>query len=185
MGESTVAVLDACVLIPPSLCDTLLRLAEPPSLYAPKWSSEILDEVVRTLGSKFAWPPRLTSYLRQELTAAFPMALVTGHEDLVGGLQNDLKDRHVLAAAIRGYAPIIVTFNLRDFRPEHLAPEGVIARHPDAFWLHLLRRNPDEVARRVRLQAAERDRSLESMLSSLSRMVPLFAKAVSEHSIPE
>ena len=33
-------VLDACVLANFSLCDTLLRLAEPPRLFEPKWSEE-------------------------------------------------------------------------------------------------------------------------------------------------
>jgi hypothetical protein len=44
-----IAVLDACVLIPASLRDTLLRLAETPRLYTPKWSAEIWVEVERNL----------------------------------------------------------------------------------------------------------------------------------------
>jgi len=35
-------------------------------------------------------------------------------------MTNDEKDRHVAAAAVYGEAPIILTFNLRHFRPEHL-----------------------------------------------------------------
>lgn len=34
-------VLDTCVLVPMPLCDTLLRLAEEPALYLPKWSDDI------------------------------------------------------------------------------------------------------------------------------------------------
>jgi hypothetical protein len=42
-------------------------------------------------------------------------ALVTGYEDLIPGLHlPDPNDRHVLAAAIRGQADVIVTMNLRD-----------------------------------------------------------------------
>jgi hypothetical protein len=37
-------------------------------------------------------------------------------------MTNDEKDRHVVAAAVYGESPIIVTFNLRHFRPEHLEP---------------------------------------------------------------
>lgn len=39
---TTVAVLDANVLIPNALCDFLLRLAEE-DLYQPRWSPTILD----------------------------------------------------------------------------------------------------------------------------------------------
>ena len=42
-------VLDACVLAPMPICDTLLRLAEEPSFYIPKWSGHILAEVRSTL----------------------------------------------------------------------------------------------------------------------------------------
>ena len=42
-------LLDACVLIPMPLADTLLRMAETPRLYLPKWSQPIMDEVTRNL----------------------------------------------------------------------------------------------------------------------------------------
>lgn len=40
------AVLDACVLYPASLRDTLLRVAEA-GIYQPRWTERILDEVRR------------------------------------------------------------------------------------------------------------------------------------------
>jgi hypothetical protein len=52
MSAGPLAVLDACVLVNFSLCDTLLRLAEAPALYEPKCSAEIIAETVRTLESK-------------------------------------------------------------------------------------------------------------------------------------
>ena len=39
-----VAILDTCALAPMPLCDTLLRLAENPPSYIPKWSPDILRE---------------------------------------------------------------------------------------------------------------------------------------------
>ncbi len=39
------AVLDACVLMPMPVADTLLRMAEDPRLYLPKWSHLIMGEV--------------------------------------------------------------------------------------------------------------------------------------------
>jgi hypothetical protein len=66
-------------------------------------------------------------------------ALVTGYEHLIEGLRlPDPNDRHVLAAAIRGRADVIVTSNLRHFPAEILAYFGIEAQHPDEFVLHLL-----------------------------------------------
>jgi hypothetical protein len=69
-------VLDACVLANFSLCDTLLRLAEPPRLYEPKWPEEIIQETVRTLESKLGWPISLTAHLQAELRANFADAWI-------------------------------------------------------------------------------------------------------------
>jgi hypothetical protein len=66
-------------------------------------------------------------------------ALVVGYEDLIEGLHlPDANDRHVLAAAIRGRADVIVTRNVRDFPPNSLARFGIEAQHPDEFVVHLL-----------------------------------------------
>ena len=44
-GNQNIAILDTCVLAPMPLCDTLLRLAEEPAFYTPKWSGDILREL--------------------------------------------------------------------------------------------------------------------------------------------
>src|SRR5688572_8788121 len=95
-------ILDACVLATPRLCDLYLRLAEPPRLYTPFWSSEILNEVYRVQTTKFKKPYSVESanYWREEVTKAFPESSVIGWEGLVPAMTNDEKDRHVLAAAI-------------------------------------------------------------------------------------
>jgi len=51
-SSDLVAVLDTCVLFPASLRDTLLRLAETPRQYTPKWSGRILEELTRNLESQ-------------------------------------------------------------------------------------------------------------------------------------
>jgi hypothetical protein len=45
-SDRTIGVLDACVLIPPSLRDVLLSCAHE-SAFHPIWQDEILDEVLR------------------------------------------------------------------------------------------------------------------------------------------
>ncbi len=95
-------VLDACVLANFSLCDTLLRLAEPPPIFEPKWSEEILRETTRTLELRLGWPGSLTAHFESELRANFDEAWITGFEPLIPLMKNDEKDRHVTAAAVRG-----------------------------------------------------------------------------------
>ncbi len=59
---------------------------------------------------------------------------VTGYEPLIKALElPDHEDRHVLAAAIRARAQVIVTFRLRDFPAAQLEPWDLEAKHPDAF----------------------------------------------------
>ena len=83
-------VLDACVLANFSLCDTLLRIAEPPRLYEPKWSDEIIRETTRTLESKLRWPSSLAAHmsLNYELTSARHGSTVTTK---ISGMTNDEK----------------------------------------------------------------------------------------------
>ena len=45
MKHDIAVLLDACVLIPMPLADTLLRLAAGPRLYLPKWPDQITVEV--------------------------------------------------------------------------------------------------------------------------------------------
>src|SRR5471030_1501334 len=68
------------------------------------------------------------------MNLALPDANVTGFETLIEGISlPDPDDRHVLAAAIRSNADVIVTLNLKDFPSEVLAEFGIEALHPDDF----------------------------------------------------
>src|SRR5690606_41586688 len=63
-----------------------------------------------------------------------PYCLVHTCEPLMAGLAlPDPADCHVLAAAIRAGAQLIVTANLKDFPTEALPPFGIEAVHPDTF----------------------------------------------------
>jgi hypothetical protein len=102
MTGTPLVVLDACVLANFSLCDTLLRLAEPPRLYEPKWSEDIIRETIRTLESKLGWPSSLTAHLQTELRDHFGEAWISGYEALMPRMTNHERDRHVVAAAVHG-----------------------------------------------------------------------------------
>ena len=126
-------VLDTCVLVGAGLRDTLLRLAETPALYSPRWSDHIIGELERTLQKRFGKSPQQTGRLVQELHRAFPEACVSGYSDVIPTLLNHEKDRHVLAAAVRCRAQSIVTFNTRHFPPDAVCPYDVDVIHPDDF----------------------------------------------------
>lgn len=129
------AVLDTCVLFRPLLCDTLLCLAEE-GLFAPLWSADIIEELRRNLLRHGLAEHAVTHRLHQ-MTTHFPEALVTGYEPLVPVMTTARSDRHVLAAAVRGQAEVIVTENLRDFPASATLPYDVSALHQDEFLLDL------------------------------------------------
>jgi len=126
-GDFT-AVLDACVLIPMPLADTLLRLAAAPRLYLPKWTDQIMAEVSRNLIENFNISEEKTAYRESEIRRHFPEAWVDGYEDLIPAMTNQAKDRHVLAAAVRARAEIIVTYNRKDFSVESIAPFSILSK---------------------------------------------------------
>ncbi|WP_346318349.1 PIN domain-containing protein [Chitinophaga sp. YIM B06452] len=141
-----IAVLDANVLYPAPLRDFLLRLAHT-GIYIPKWSDDIHDEWMRNL---LANRPDLKqaqlSRTRQFMEDAFEDANVKGYKNLIGQLQlPDKDDRHVLAAAIKAEAGIIVTFNKKDFPAKRLRSHDVAVQDPDEFILELLKTNAIKV----------------------------------------
>lgn len=64
----------------------------------------------------------------------------------------DPDDRHVVAAAIRAGAEVIVTCNLKDFPVEALARFDIEAQHPDDFLAGLIDLAPGLVCSVVKLQ---------------------------------
>ena len=168
------ALLDANVLYPAGLRDILLRLADR-YLYSPRWSADIHAEWMRSL---LADRPDLSvaalERTRATMDSHFPEAVVTGYDALAAGLDlPDPGDRHVLAAAIRGRADEIVTWNLRHFPADILASSALTARHPDAFIAALFEAGPDEVVAAVRdHRAALRNppRSARDHLAALERL---------------
>jgi hypothetical protein len=99
--------------------------------------------------------------------AAFPEANVRDFESLVSILTNAPKDRHVLAAAIKGNASLLVTFNLRDFPAESLVAWGVNAVHPQDYLLTLYSMNPALVSMRLSDIAHHRNREVQDILARM------------------
>lgn len=166
-------IIDACVLVNAALRDTLLRLAEPPHLFLPRWSKEIIAEMVRTLQAKRGLTVEQTNYLVGELEMHFEDAYVDGYEPLIDVMTNDRKDRHVVAAAVRTNAQTIVTFNLKHFPKGALSPWNVIAQSPDDFLIHQYHLDAALVVQKLSEQAEKRG-GIERLLEIHSKTVPQF-----------
>jgi len=171
------AVLDANVLYPVSLCDTLLRCALA-GLFVPLWTSEIIAEFTRNLVADGRATQDRADRRSRHMSMAFPEALVTGYEELIPLLACDPKDRHVLAAAIRGRAHLIVTQNLIDFPEIALRPFGIETRHPDLFLVDLYEQQPAVIVEIIHRQAAALQNppmTSVQVLDALSLHTPAFA----------
>lgn len=139
MEPPVTAVYDANVLYPAPLRDLLIRLAQA-GLVRARWTDTIHDEWIRNV---LANNPHVTSErltrTRTLMNEAIRDCLVTGYEDLIASLSlPDADDRHILAAAIRAGAEVIVTYNLADFPAETLSRFDIEALHPDDFLVGLL-----------------------------------------------
>ena len=118
-------------------------------------------------------PEEKLQRLRDLMTRAVRDCLVTGYEPLIEGLKlPDPDDRHVLAAAVKAGAQVIVTRNLKDFPESDLDHWDVEAKSPDAFVLDQVHINIRAVAASIRQIADSRTNppeAIEDVLSQLER----------------
>jgi predicted nucleic acid-binding protein len=146
------ALLDTCVLVPSRARDVLLKAAAA-GVYRPRWSSEILAELDRTLrllqARRGMAPEETDAYLVRlfrQMETSFPDALVTDWESLLDAVQlPDPGDCHVVAAARAGHADVIVA----DFPPGAL-PAPLIRQSLDEFLLSSLDLHPGQVISAIR-----------------------------------
>lgn len=132
------ALLDACVLYPIAVADSLMSLATE-GLFAAKWTTRIEIEWMRSLQAD---RPELEGRLgtrRDSMRDAIPDWEVpeVAWKALAESLRlPDPDDVHVLAAAIAGHADCIVTANTRDFPNEVTSPYGIEVVDPDTFLVN-------------------------------------------------
>jgi len=112
-----------------------------------------------------------------EIVAGFPDALQTDLEPIIAQCTNDPKDRHVLAAAIKAEARVIVTFNQKHFATEHLEKWGIVAMNPNDFLLELYAKNPQAIGRQLDLAAEQKGMDVDDLVRGYGPQLARF-KAV-------
>jgi predicted nucleic acid-binding protein len=139
------ALLDANVLFQVVIRDFLIWLSIY-ELYTPKWSRMLLEEfssIFRTKRSDIT--AEQISKQIELMERACPTALVENYEALISIIDlPDENDRHVLAAAIKCNANVIVTHNLKDFPSTYLDSFGLSAVVPDTFIADMIDLSPEQ-----------------------------------------
>lgn len=137
------AVLDTNVLYPVIIRDILFWFAYY-DMFTPAWSKHIFkewEEVIRRKDPNMADEDIFKQVTKANL--AFPFAEVKNYEALIKQLTlKDPDDCHVLAAAIKINANIIVTQNLQDFPEGYLSTFNIGVKHPDDFICDIIDLNP-------------------------------------------
>jgi predicted nucleic acid-binding protein len=133
------ALIDACSLAGTLRRNLLLTLAEA-EFFRVRWSEPILDETVRAI-TKILQKKGLddassrASKAVSNMKSAFEDAMVTDFDKLkcvCEGLP-DPGDAHVIAAALKTQAAVIVSENLKDFPNPIIAPLNLEVLNADVF----------------------------------------------------
>jgi len=111
---------------------------------------------------------------RDLMNRAIRDVLVINYEPLIEIIDlPDVDDRHVLAAAIKAHAQLIVTDNTKDFPSKALDTWNIEAKSADDFVLDLIDLNRQSVYAQVQRMADARQNppeTVDDVLSSLERV---------------
>ncbi|MGE7415109.1 PIN domain-containing protein [Methylobacterium tarhaniae] len=167
------AFIDACALAGALKRNLLLTLAEA-EFFRVRWSEPVLMETERAIAEILsckgvADAAAHGARARAAMETAFAEAAVTGFADFLihGAGLPDKNDAHVLAAAVKTRASVIVTDNLKDFPAEILLPLDLEARSTDAFLADTIALDTGRAAaaiRTMRLRLKRPEKHAEALL---------------------
>ncbi len=149
-------LLDASVLYCAPLRDLLMHVALS-ELFRAKWSETIHEEWINAiLRQRPDLRREQLERTRELMNCAVLDATVQDydHEMAMIGTLPDPGDVHVVAAAIKAQAEIILTFNLKHFPEDALSTHGLSAVHPDVFLNELLSLAPEPMLATLRAHRA-------------------------------
>ncbi|MDR0627438.1 MAG: PIN domain-containing protein [Bifidobacteriaceae bacterium] len=177
--------IDANALVPISLANLLLRIAEE-GLIEPFWSSQVLAEARFWAKELNPGTPSASIDRRfADMAQAFDAAII-GTDGIDPGdyPSKDPDDTMVIGAAHRSPADTIITRNLGDFPRSTLDRHGLRAITADQLLLNLLKANPDQIYGVVTDMQSAMKRpplSIAAILDSLAKAgVPRFAAALND-----
>jgi predicted nucleic acid-binding protein len=131
------ALIDSSVLYSSTITAIILEVAKERTFRA-MWSESIHEEWIRNgLKNRSDLTLEQLTKRRETMDASIPDCLVHGYEGIAASLKlPDPNDNHVLAAAIKGRADVIVTQNLKHFPAEDLANYDLEAQDADSFLIY-------------------------------------------------
>lgn len=148
-------ILDTNVIFPIQVRDLLFWFAHY-DLYTPKWSEHIFDEWANVMRRHNLSEAEIQKRI-DNANNAFPDAMVKNYIPLIKGLAlPDEDDKHVLAAAIKTNANIIVTNNLKDFPQDYLSTFGLTAKSVDDFITDIIDLNHEKAVEAFREMVVNR-----------------------------
>lgn len=167
------ALTDACALAGALKRNLLLTLAEA-EFFRVRWSVEILDETERAIcrileAKSVADATDRAHRARLAMERAFEEACVGDLDAMMPAVASlpDPNDAHILAAALKTQAAVIVADNLKDFPQHVLAPLNLEARSADAFIADTIALDPGRAVaavRQMRLRLKRPEKTAEALL---------------------
>lgn len=178
------ALLDANVIYPTVMREMLLGAARA-GLYQPLWSDRILAEWAHAAAKLGPAGQAIAEGEIALCRAGFPEASSPSDPDLESQLWlPDPADTHVLAAAIKGGADLIITMNAKDFPQRVLAEHGLARQDADAFLMTFWSSQPEsmrQIAERVQAEAERLSGTAQPLRPLLKKArLPRLGKALSQ-----
>lgn len=167
------AFVDACTLAGALKRNMLLTLAEA-EFFRIRWSEPVLKETQQAIekiltGKGVVDAVDRAVRARQSMENAFEEALVSDFDKFLCACDDlpDPNDAHVVAAALKTQAAMIVTDNLKHFPAAILSALNVEARSADAFIADTISLDPGRAVaalRRMRLRFKKPEKTAEILL---------------------
>lgn len=131
------AFYDANVLIPHEIRD-ILMISAATRLHSVYWSEDVFEEWLRNATGKNLVPEEKVLKFQADPNAMYPDAMIVRarYAGLIDSMTNDVKDRHVLAAAVVADADVLVTHNISDFPRHSVEHHYIEVQTPDQFVRH-------------------------------------------------